>query len=85
MPTLLKAPSPYRHQLIHGMNGFASVGNLSSETSATKIHQMVQVDCDIAILRNGEDSTGAIVAAVGSVVNTFGKKVHKQKRLKPTR
>ena len=41
-----------------------------------------KTDCDVMLLRNGKDLTGAIIATVKCVANAFGGKVNKQKGLK---
>lgn len=63
------------------MNDIARVCNSCREFAVPKIHQMVEVDCQILLCGDSQNPVSAIVAAGCGVVYVLRHKVHEQQRL----
>lgn len=58
------------------MNDIACVRNGRRELAVSKIHQMVEVDCQILLCGDSQDPVSAIIAADCGVVYVLGHEVH---------
>ena len=60
------------------MNDITRVYNGCRELAVSKVHQMVEVDCQILLCGDSHDPVSAIIAAVCGVVYVLRHKVHEQ-------
>lgn len=63
------------------MNDLPRIGHLGGEPASAKVHEVVQIDGDVLLGGDAQDSVGAVVSAIGGVEDARRLEIHEQEGL----